>query len=488
MNLRSNIYHNLVDGATSYSILEEGTYNTHNISVNYSARQGNNSFNSGISARATNDEAAYRDDFKVHRWFAGFDSHTNDLEYGLTVGYVYGSFSDLVFSRAVTGGMGHFNVGGFSFQPVYGMQYGAVKDSMYRRNSMGFRAAQELGEGWNAGFSYALTSDDEDSMDDDNEIVPVEKNTVYGFDITGMLYENLTMRLDTAWSGREEEISDIEEEGRAYKLRADYRTRTFSLGGEYSVAGSSFSSLSGYADRDRRVRAFSAGYRFADFANARFSYETYNNNIDDNLEYTTAVSAPRLRTDFRLTGNIMLNLDLRSRKIESDDRDTTVNRRFKARGGGIRYAIGTSNMGFNYTLSENEDKNDSGNDYEEDALSLTAGGSYRIKEGAVRLSPSASYRQSIRERSAGDRDRSSGYTLALNGRFSDIAAAGISHSCSRRSGGSTSSRVAMSFSYFIAGNTGRALELEYSVRDNDSGEKDTSYTDSVLRAGTSLRF
>lgn len=488
MNLRSRVYSNLVEGATTYSILEEGNFNTHDISLNYSGSYENSSFSGGVRARASNDRAAYRDEFNINRWFAGFESYSGGLEYGLAVGDVYAGFSDLVFSRSVTGALGQAGIGGFNFQPVYGIQHSASEDSRYRRDSMGFRASQEITGDWEAGFSYAVTRDDEDSMDDDNDIIPLEENTIYGFDLGGSLTENLFFHYSRASSDYRESLSDTDAEDSAYKLRGDYRTRDFNFSGEYSVAGSEFNSLSGYSDRDRKVTALNAGYRFGRRANARLSYERYNNNLDDRLEYTTFVSAPRVRTDIRLLEDLIMNVDLRSRNIESDDTRTTVDRKFSSRGGGVRYSLGTTNLGLNYTRSKNTDENDSNNDYNSDALSLSGSGSYTLKEGAVRLSPALSYRRTKRERGTGDTDKSSGYNLSFNSRFTGTGTVGLTHSKNSRDGGTTNTRNSVRVSYFIAGHTGRTIELEYSVRDNDSGEDDTSYTDKFFQAGMNVRF
>lgn len=487
LNIRSNLYSNLIEGSTDFSLLEEGNFNTHDISAGYSRSYERSRIRGSISARATNELYAYRDEFSILRWNLAYEGETDNLAYGIIAGEIYETFSDMVFSRALTGGGGYAEIGNIRISPVYGYQYSAEDDIRYRRDTYGGRVSGELPLGIRAGVSFAHTEDDKDSAEDTQGIIPIEKNTVFGFDLNGNFLDSLDISFSWASSEFFESLEDTKMEDTAYRLRADYRMRNLSLGGEYSLAGSSFSSLSGYADRDREVRSLSAGYRFGRRGNARISYEEYRNNLDEQLSFTTRVRSPRFRGDLRVTDRIIMSLDLRSRSIDSDDAANTVDRYFSSRNLSLRYSAGRANLALGYSLSDNTDKNDATRDYEERGVSLSAGSSFTLMDGDLRVSPSLSFRRSIRERGPWDESEFSSLNISVNGSLSDYFGLRVSHSRNDRDDDLKSRRNSIGGSYFIGGERNRTVEVEYIVFSNESAAGN-DYTDKIFRAGLNMRF
>ena len=493
LDVESVMYSNLINGATGFSVLREGNYSVHNMKFGFEKDLGGLKLESGLAARITDDTLVDNNRFEVRRWYMGLGAMGMPVEYSLKLGDVYGELSNYTFSQSLFGLSGYLQFKDFMFKPIYGRQNEAKENLNYRRDSYGFRAEQVLFDKVSVGFNYVDTKDDEGSVDNDSNISQLEENSVYSIDMRTMISRNLVISGNYAQSDYEEKKSSVTEKGTAYNIRTVYRAGALMASGEYEVTGSSFNSISGYTTKDREVMSGSVRYRFLKRIDMILSYENMSNNLNGALPYKTTISIPALRSDIMLGRGLNMNLGYKQRVSESDDTAATVDRKALTYMLGMDYRYAGTNFALDTRMTENTDKKNTDNEYDNIYYRISGRGNYRLKDKDIKILPVLIYSLSQDDLNAGKKDKSASITAGTGvvlSRSWELDVKNILNQVERSSTGKDTARntIRVGILYRFSGEAERTLEANYSFVDHDPDGSAEDYSETVLEFSANLKF
>lgn len=493
LDLDSSVYTNMISGEESSSILREGSYSVHDLSMRYTRDIEAVRIETGVSGRISDDIYESDERFRLNRWYVGLNSLGRPLEYNLKVGNVYGELSDYTFSQALTGLSGYIQLRDFTLKPVYGTQHYAENNIRYRRDTLGLSAGQIITDRLSLSVNFAEVKDIEGSVKDDADIDALEENSVRSLDINFDPSRNISFSGSYAQSAYEEKKGSLKEEGEAYKIATGFLAGEFRMNADYEYASPSFNSLGGYAVGDRKRVGGVASYRLFNRAEVRVSYENFRNNLEGSLPYSTIVSVPSFSSLINIRRGMSMEAGYRERISVSDDSPKTVDRITRSYTAGINWRLRSISFNANGGLSGNTDKKDSANNYDNISARIGGRGSFPLGNGGLRVMPSLIYSYSRDALESGDNDTSLSVNAAASFLLSENWGFDLRNNNSdiRRESTSTNSKrntFTALVRYRFSEELSRSIEASYTMMDFTGDTKDKDFSERVFRLSSTLRF